>query len=142
MYLNILREVDVENLVKNIDLKYILRCILKLSITDVTVYHTLLNNNGNDPLTVSEISTVVKKSRSTVEKSLIKLIQLGLVARRAVLTRRGGYTYVYYALPIDHVKQRLLQLVNSYYDIARELIESTTSSMMIKSIEESSLSGE
>lgn len=142
MYLNILREVDVENLVKNIDLKYILRCILKLSITDVTVYHTLLNNNGNDPLTVSEISTVVKKSRSTVEKSLIKLIQLGLVARRAVLTRRGGYTYVYYALPIDHVKQRLLQLVNSYYDIARELMESATSSMMIKSIEESSLSGE
>ena len=142
MYLNILREVDVENLVKNIDLKYILRCILKLSITDVTIYHTLLNNNGNDPLTVSEISAVVKKSRSTVEKSLMKLIQLGLVARRAVLTRRGGYTYVYYALPIDHVKQRLLQLVNSYYDIARELIESTTSSVMIKSIEESSLSGE
>ncbi|ABW00996.1 helix-turn-helix domain-containing protein [Caldivirga maquilingensis] len=142
MYLNTLREVDVENLVKNIDLKYILRCILKLSITDVTVYHTLLNNNGNDPLTVSEISTAIKKSRSTVEKSLMKLIQLGLVARRAVLTRRGGYTYVYYALPIDHVKQRLLQLVNSYYDIAKELIESTTSSVMIKSIEESSLSGE
>lgn len=142
MYLNTLREVDVENLVKNIDLKYILRCILKLSITDVTIYHTLLNNNGNDPLTVSEISAVVKKSRSTVEKSLMKLIQLGLVARRAVLTRRGGYTYVYYALPIDHVKQRLLQLVNSYYDIAKELIESTTSSAMIKSIEESSLSGE
>ncbi|MGC8571472.1 helix-turn-helix domain-containing protein [Caldivirga sp.] len=142
MYLNTLKEVDVENLVKNIDLKYILRCILKLSITDVTVYHTLLSNGGNDPLTVSEISAVVKKSRSTVEKSLMKLIQLGLVARRAVLTRRGGYTYVYYALPIDHVKQRLLQLVNSYYEIAKDLIESTTSSVMVKSIEESSLSGE
>ncbi|MGC9227444.1 helix-turn-helix domain-containing protein [Caldivirga sp.] len=113
-----------------------------MSITDVTVYHTLLSNGGNDPLTVSEISAVVKKSRSTVEKSLMKLIQLGLVARRAVLTRRGGYTYVYYALPIDHVKQRLLQLVNSYYEIAKDLIESTTSSVMVKSIEESSLSGE
>ncbi|KUO85754.1 MAG: helix-turn-helix domain-containing protein [Caldivirga sp.] len=142
MYLNKLGEADVEDLVKNVDLKYILRCVLKLSSTDVSIYHTLLGNDGNDPLTVSEISTIVRKSRSTVEKSLMKLIQLGLVGRRAVLTRRGGYTYVYYALPIDHVKQRLLQLVASYYNIARELIESTTPLSMVKSIEESGLSGE
>jgi len=133
MYLNKLGEADVEDLVKNVDLKYILRCVLKLSSTDVSIYHTLLGNDGNDPLTVSEISTIVRKSRSTVEKSLMKLI---------VLTRRGGYTYVYYTLPIDHVKQRLLQLAASYYNIARELIESTTPLSMVKSIEESGLSGE
>lgn len=142
MYLNKISETNIEDLVKNVDLKYILRCILKLSSTDTLVYNTLLSNENNEPLTVSEISTIIKKSRSTVEKSLMKLIQLGLVTRRAVLTRRGGYTYVYYTLPIDHIKQRLLQLVSSYYNVARELIESSTPQLMVKSIGESGLSGE
>lgn len=141
MYLNKLTELNIEDLVNNVDLKYIFRCILKLTATDTLIFRVLIENNGN-PLTVSEIATIIKKSRSTVEKSLLKLIHLGLVSRRIVLARRGGYTYVYTAASIDHIKERLRDLTQGYYLRSMELLNSANPVDIVKSIEESSLNGE
>ncbi len=137
MHLNNLVKLGEEDLVKDVDLKYILRCILRLSTTDILIYKALLSSNPEDPPTVAELASVVGKSRSTVEKSLIKLIQLGLATRRAVLTRRGGYTFVYYPVPINEVKDRLATLLNAYYQISKDLIKGASIDELIKSIEES-----
>ena len=137
MHLNNLVKLGEEDLVKDVDLKYILRCILRLSTTDILIYKALLSSNPEDPPTVAELASVVGKSRSTVEKSLIKLIQLGLATRRAVLTRRGGYTFVYYPVPINEVKDRLATLLNAYYQVSKDLIKGASIDELIKSIEES-----
>ena len=137
MHLNNLVKLGEEDLVKDVDLKYILRCILRLSTTDILIYKALLSSNPEDPPTVAELASVVGKSRSTVEKSLIKLIQLGLATRRAVLTRRGGYTFVYYPVPVNEVKDRLTTLLNAYYQVSKDLIKGASIDELIKSIEES-----
>jgi Predicted transcriptional regulator len=56
-----------------VDIKYILRCILRLSPTEVEIYY-LLQNRAREPLTVAEISKEMNKSRSTIERSLVKLV--------------------------------------------------------------------
>ncbi len=120
--LNIIREKHPEEVVRNINLSQIMRCILGLSPSEIEIYNFLKRIGSDDALTVNEISKIMGKSRSTVERALIKLVQLGLVGRRAVLARNGGYTYIYYAKPMDHIRQRLLDLLNAYYEKARDVI--------------------
>lgn len=128
-----IKERSTEEILEDVDIKYILRCILRLSPTEVEIYY-LLQSKVKDPLTVAEIAKEMNKSRSTIERSLIKLVQLGLVARRPVLAKNGGYTYVYYTKPINYVKQKLLQLINAYYEKSRQLIESLTSTALVESL--------
>ncbi len=128
-----IREKSTEEILEDVDIKYILKCILKLSPTEVEIYY-LLQSKTKEPLTVAEIAKEMNKSRSTVERSLVKLVQLGLVARRPVLAKNGGYTYVYYVKPIDYIKQKLLQLINAYYEKAKQLIENMTSTALAESL--------
>ncbi|BDR91341.1 helix-turn-helix domain-containing protein [Vulcanisaeta souniana] len=128
-----IKEKSTEEILEDVDIKYILRCILRLSPTEVEIYY-LLQNKAKEPLTVAEIAKEMSKSRSTIERSLVKLVQLGLIARRPVLAKNGGYTYVYYTKPIDYVKQKLLQLVNAYYEKSRQLIENLTSAALMESL--------
>ena len=128
-----IKEKSTEEILEDVDIKYILRCILRLSPTEVEIYY-LLQNKAKEPMTVAEIAKEMNKSRSTIERSLVKLVQLGLIARRPVLAKNGGYTYVYYTKPIDYVKQKLLQLVNAYYEKSKQLIENLTSAALIESL--------
>ncbi len=102
----------------------ILRTIAGLSQSDIEVYKLLLHEyqKRNEPLTVSEIANIVGKSRSTIERSLMKLLNAGLVERKIALSRSGGYTYVYYPKPINEVKARLLEKLEEHYKKAVEIL--------------------
>ncbi|WP_069808196.1 helix-turn-helix domain-containing protein [Vulcanisaeta thermophila] len=128
-----LKEKSTEEILEDVDIRYILRCILRLSPTEVEIYY-LLQHKAREPMTVAEIAKEMGKSRSTIERSLVKLVQLGLVARRPVLAKNGGYTYVYYTKPVDYIKQKLLQLVNAYYEKSKQLIENLSSAALMESL--------
>ena len=106
------------------DLVKILRNIADISLTDIEVYRALIREylSRQEPLTVTELANIIGKSRSTVERSLIKLLEVGLVERKVALSRSGGYTFVYYPKPIDEVKEKLLERLQTYYERARDLI--------------------
>jgi predicted transcriptional regulator len=131
--LTTLREKDTGEIMRDVDAEYILRCMLRLSSTEVGIFN-LLHDEPGGLFTVAEIAKSMNKSRSTIERSLIKLVQLGLVARRPVLAKNGGYTYVYYARPMDYVRKKLAQLVDAYYTKAKELIEGLTSTALIEAM--------
>lgn len=76
----------------------VIKCLLKLTEAEAKVYITLLENGE---LTVKEIANIVSYSRPTVQKTLKKLLERGLVARNRFLRRGGGHGYIYRAVPAD-----------------------------------------
>ena len=100
--------------------------LLGLTETDIEVYRVLLREyeRCGQPLSVNEIARVMNKSRSAVERSILKLLSAGLVNRRVALLSSGGYTYVYYPRPVREVKEMLMEKLRDFYAKAREIIES------------------
>lgn len=71
-------------------MKPILR-FLGLSKTDVVIYNELRLR----PLTVESLPNILGKDRSTIYKSLKKLMDMGLVKRDVRILRSGGYKYIF-----------------------------------------------
>ncbi len=107
-------------------LNELLHSLLGLTETDLEVYRVLLREYERNcqPLSVNEIARVMNKSRSSVERSILKLLSAGLVSRRVALLASGGYTYVYYPKPLREVKEMLMERLRDFYTKAKEIIES------------------
>lgn len=56
--------------------------------------------------TLDDISEVVKRDRSTVHRSLSKLVTLGLVYKKARALKDGGYYHVYVVAEESKIKER------------------------------------
>lgn len=115
------KEKEPTEIIGEINLDRILKNILGLSNSEIEIYKFLLNSK-DEQFTVNEIVSILGKSRSTVERCLMKLLQLGLVSRRAVLSKNGGYTYVYFVKPIEYVKDKLLTILSMYFEKAKDII--------------------
>lgn len=116
-----IKEKEADELVERFGEEDLLKCIFGLSSTEIEIYGVL---SRGDTMTVAEVANAVSKSRSTVERSLIKFVQLGLANRRPVLARNGGYTYVYSVKPPEQVRGRLVELVDAFHERARAIAES------------------
>lgn len=95
-----------------------LKCALDLSCLDLEIYVTLLKKN---PATIEEISELVGKDKSTVYKSLQKLLERGLIERDYRILRSGGYRYLYKPIPFNEFKEQMLRTVERW---SRALMES------------------
>jgi len=95
-----------------------LKCALDLSCLDLEIYVTLLKKN---PATIEEISELVAKDKSTVYKSLQKLLERGLIERDYRILRSGGYRYLYKPIPFNEFKEQMLRTVERW---SRALMES------------------
>ncbi len=108
-------------------LNKVLKLVLDLSLTDLEVFEILLReySRRGEPLSVLDIASLIGKSRSTVERSLFKLYTLGLIERKAVLARSGGYTYVYYPKPVEEIRELIRRKIDEFCrDIKRAFDES------------------
>jgi len=95
-----------------------LKCAFDLSCLDLEIYVTLLKKN---PATIEEISELVGKDKSTVYKSLQKLLERGLIERDYRILRSGGYRYLYKPIPFNEFKEQMLRTVERW---SRALMES------------------
>ncbi|MCQ4153850.1 MAG: ArsR family transcriptional regulator, partial [Archaeoglobi archaeon] len=99
-------------------LRCTLKCALDLSCVDLEVYVALLKKN---PSTIEEISELIGKDKSTVYKSLQKLLEKGLAERDYRILRGGGYRYLYKPVPFREFKEQMLRAVENW---SRTLMES------------------
>ncbi len=108
-------------------LNKVLKLIFDLSVTDLEIFETLLRefDKRKEPLSVLDIVTVTGKSRSTVERSLFKLFTMGLVERKAVLARSGGYTYVYFPKPMDEIREILKLRLDEFCSNVKRILDET-----------------
>ncbi|EWG07645.1 MAG: transcriptional regulator [Candidatus Aramenus sulfurataquae] len=76
-----------------------IKCCYRLSETEVACFIKL--NELGKPVTSQELAGIMRFSKTTVESSLRRLIDLGLVVRKKLEGSRIGRPKYVYSLPTD-----------------------------------------
>ena len=72
----------------------------------------LILNRENEPLTVDQISKEADRDRTTVFKSLQKLVKAGITNKETTAIKDGGYYHVYSAIDMETFKLETQNRVN------------------------------
>jgi predicted transcriptional regulator len=103
----------------------LLKCILGLNVIESNVFSYILNYND---VTTVKLAEVFGKDRSSIQRALIKLNDIGVIEKRSISlkefsknhseeeTNKRGYLYVYGAKNLDMIKQQLRDLLDSWYN--------------------------
>ncbi|HHH78407.1 MAG: helix-turn-helix domain-containing protein [Thermoplasmata archaeon] len=97
---------------ESIECSDVLRFILDLNELDMQVYRYL----AADAERADELAEKIGKDRSTIHRSLQKLIACGLCKRERRLLGGGGHYYIYAAIPPDIVKETIKSCIDDWYN--------------------------
>ena len=97
------------------------RFVYQLSEIDIIILRYLIKK-GN--CTVDELAEELCLNRSSVSRSLLRLLRAGLIARvREVSIRRAGRPkYIYKILDMNELENKVVSDVSEYVDAARKLV--------------------
>ena len=99
----------------------LLVCLYDLKQTDVDALREVARR---EQATLDEISDAVERDRSTVHRSLSKLVSLGLVYKRARPLEGGGYHHVYVVAEESQVKEQARLRVGEITGSLQRLVDS------------------
>ena len=98
----------------------VLRCVFKIKNHEIGLYFILLDNPES---TVIELSKVLGKDRSTIQKDLKTLMEKGLVKREFRISDKSGYTYIYTAMPLDELKKLMEEEIKNWSSMMIDLVK-------------------
>lgn len=113
---------DIPTIKNSTEIKKILRCAFDL--TDLEVSITLML--PPEGMRVKEIQNILKKDRTTIQKSLKILVDKELIFRESkccVQGKRGRY-FVYRSLDRQEIRKRVLTNIDKWYDGLQESVKS------------------
>lgn len=102
----------------------LLKCILGLNVIESNVFSYILKH---DDVTTMKLTEVFDKDRSSIQRALIKLSELGVIEKNSISlkefsekdgegeTNKRGYLYVYGAKNLDMIKKQLRDLLDRWY---------------------------
>ncbi|AHC51527.1 TrmB family transcriptional regulator [Sulfolobus acidocaldarius SUSAZ] len=90
--------------------KEVIRCCYKISDTDVDCLLKLIELRKS--ITSEELSDMMKVSKTTIENSLKKLMDIGLITREKKTDKRIGRPKYYYTLIINFEDKMRNDLLN------------------------------
>ncbi len=99
---------------QNINLKDIITCSFDLRKTDYETLVYLLQQD--EPLPIAAIAMNRKLERSTVQKSISRLLKKDLIERAQVNLKNGGYSYIYKVSNKNKIKKELKDIVGKWFD--------------------------
>ncbi len=105
----------------NNEIKKILRCAFDLTDLEVNII-LMLPPEG---MRVKEIQNILKKDRTTIQKSLKILVDKGLIFRESkccVKGKRGRY-FVYRSLEREEIKIKVLESIDKWYEGLKESVK-------------------
>ncbi len=102
------------------DFEHIVKCVLKLTISELEVYLSLIENPG---VGVDELSEIMGKDRSGVYRSLQTLLEKGLVKREYRILKHGGYKYIYTPIDVEILKSILREELEKWFKKLNEVVE-------------------
>jgi predicted transcriptional regulator len=116
----------------------LLKCILGLNVIESNVFSYILKND-DVTVTTMKLTEVFEKDRSSIQRALIKLNDLGVIEKNSVSlkefsgkdgegeTNKRGYLYVYGAKNLDMIKQQLRDLLERWYKSMSDYIDNIDS---------------
>jgi predicted transcriptional regulator len=109
-----------EMLRQDLECEGLLECFHGLKQLDKRCFQMLVESDS--PQTVDEIAEDVNRERSTVYRSIQRLIQTGFVQKEQINYDDGGYYHVYYPSDPDEVADEMQRLLNDWYAKMGQLI--------------------
>lgn len=110
-----------EYLKQDMECEGLLECIHGLKELDRECFAVLTRNH--EPLTVDEIAAEVDRERSTVYRSVQRLLQTGFAQKEQVNYDQGGYYHVYRPADPDQVADDMQRLLNDWYAKMGQLVQ-------------------
>jgi len=99
----------------------LLQCFHGLKPLDKHCYEVLVDNTA--AATVDEIAEEVDRERSTVYRSIQRLLNTGMIQKEQVNYKNGGYYHVYYPTDPDDVTDAMQRMLNDWYAKMGQLIQ-------------------
>ncbi len=112
------------------------KCILGLNVIESNVFSYLLKH---DNVTTMKLTEVFNKDRSSIQRALLQLNDLGIIEKRSMslkefsekfgkgVTNKRGYLYVYGAKDLETVRVQLRDLLDTWYKSMVNYIENLDS---------------
>ena len=97
----------------------IIKCVFNLSNTDLEILQSFQEDNG---LTIKELTNKIGKDRSTIQRSLEKLISCRLCYKERKSGKPRGFVYYYYRIPIKEILQHIDQNLDECYQKIKNII--------------------
>ena len=114
----------------------LLKCILGLNVIESNVFSYILSH---DDVTTMKLTEEFEKDRSSIQRALIKLSELGVIEKNSISlkeysqkdgkgeTNKRGYLYIYGAKNLDVIKQQLRELLDRWYNSMSDYIDNIDS---------------
>lgn len=98
---------------EDLECETLLECLYDLNELDRQCFNVLAE--ADEPLTVDALASTVNRERSTVYRSVQRLLQFGLVQKDQVNYDRGGYYHVYRITDPDDIADEMQTQLNDWY---------------------------
>jgi len=106
--------------ITNMDCKEVMSCVFNINMKEIELYKFLVEK---EEMRVEEIAKAFKKDRSTIQRSLKKLMDCMLVERKKKIMGKGGYYYTYKAVPPANAKNFIKVCLEDWYKRMANAIE-------------------
>lgn len=110
-----------EQLRSDMDCEGLLECFHGLKELDKRCFHVLVDET--EPLTIDDIAECVDRERSTVYRSVQRLLSAGLIQKEQVNYDQGGYYHVYKPTDPTVIREDMQRLLNDWYAEIGQLIQ-------------------
>lgn len=98
----------------------LLRCMYNLADMDMEALRLMLSEG---PFKAEVLAERLGRDRSTVYRSLQKLVSCQVVTKETRSLDRGGYYHVYAAVPKDLLRERMERCVDEWHSRVTTLLE-------------------
>ncbi len=98
----------------------LLECFHGLKQLDKQCFQVLVKSA--DPLTVDDVAEEVDRERSTVYRSIQRLMQTGFIQKDQINYDEGGYYHVYYPTDPEEIADDMQRVLNDWYAKMGQLI--------------------
>ncbi|MGM0605317.1 MAG: helix-turn-helix domain-containing protein [Halobacteriota archaeon] len=99
----------------------LLECFHGLKDLDKQCFTVLVD--ADDALTIDDLAAEVDRERSTVYRSVQRLLQAGFIEKEQVNYEQGGYYHVYRPTDAEQVRDDLQRTLNDWYAKMGQLIQ-------------------
>lgn len=99
----------------------LLECFHGLKELDKRCFQVLVESE--EPLTVDKLAAEVDRERSTVYRSVQRLMQTGFVQKEQINYDEGGYYHVFYPRDGDEIADEMQRTLNDWYAKMGQLVD-------------------